>query len=664
MPQRTPAHAATTAFCLAALIPAAALLTACSGSPDATRGADVDSSATLAISIDHTPSTAREYETHIRTLADAEVMTGRLPGTDGIERAAEYIEDHFRSLGLKPAFPEIVVTEDSVVVTDGGTFRQPFEVNGGARLEFETLRARSDAGSPVAFEPGTDFNTLGYGGSGEASGPLAFIGYSVDSGPDGYSSFATADGALDDLSGHVVMLFRFEPHNEAGASAWADTGWTPAASLAPKFNTAVQRGAEAIIMVTPPGVDDTRADELLSIKTTGWSSPITDVPIVHMTPEAADRLLEAAGAAEWIGDLFAAANDLDTPSARVFTGSTVTIDAQLDRSPITTDNVGAILPGQGRLAREYVVIGGHYDHVGFGPYGTRRPNEMHPGADDNASGTSGVLAAATLLEDLYADLPDSVQARSILFLLFTAEESGLNGSRYYAQNPIASIDRHRVMLNLDMIGTYGDGQGLELGAIDSGDRLRDIFDEALDASGLDIRPDSGIGRGRSDHANFDNVGVPNVFLFTGLTDWYHTPDDTIATIDIEGGSRIASLAADMALAAALDQGELNHVETTPARRSLGGPLNIRVRVGIAPETYAAEGGIVVGQVYDDTSAARAGIREGDRIISWGGEEVTTVESWMPMLAGHNPGDEVDVVVVRDGEEVTITMELQGGRQDG
>jgi len=678
---------------VAAAVALPTVLAACAGSTDAasadasrsdaaaataptareTVGGSPSTAGTTAIvpdlAIPYSDAVRSEYARHINTLADPETMAGRLPGTEGIARAERYIVDHFEDLGLTPAFPRIRGDEDSAVVSaEDTTFRQPFEVGGGAKLESSSLSVRSPSGAVSVFEPTEQFNALGYGLSGYGEGPLAFIGYSVEEGPEGfesYNSFATTDGSLDDLSGHIAMLFRFEPHGEDGGSLFADSGWSGAAGLTPKFDAAIARGAEAVIMITPPGVDDIRATRLESIETTGWSRPFADVPVVHMTPDAADLLLESVRAGVTLDELIADANTLDAPSARVFPRGTVSIDAEIDRDGITAYNVGAILPGRGDLADEYVVMGAHHDHVGNGPYGSRvGPGQLHPGADDNASGTSGVLTAASLLADAYAALPEDADARSILFLTFSAEESGLQGSAHYARNRIAAVDDHHVMINLDMIGSYGDGQGLEAGALASGDRLAGLFGPVFEASGLDIRPDSGIGSGRSDHASFDRVGIPNVFLFTGITDEYHTPDDTLDTIDVGGAAEIATLGANLALTAALDPVDIAHRSNQPERRTIGGPANIRVRVGIAPGSYSGEDGVLVGQVYEGTSADVGGVEEGDRITTWNGEEVTTVMSWMPLLATHAPGDEVDITVVRDGEELELTLELQARQSDG
>lgn len=605
------------------------------------------------------PVTVREYERHITTLADAEVMQGRLPGTEGIERAAKYIERHFRTLGLQPAFP-VVGGDDGAVVIDGDKgFRQPFEVAGGAKVLEESVVVTGRDGSARRLIAGEEFNALGYGGSAEVSGPLAFVGYSVEEGPEGYSSYSD----IEDLNGAIAMITRFEPFGDDGQSLWSETpGWTGNAGLASKFGAAIERNASAIVLVNPPGADDPRIGELMTAQSTGWGRAMTEIPVLQVTPDAANILIGgASGNQATLAELITQANT--SGGTTILDMGTVTISTEIDRSDISTDNIGAILPGKGDLADEWVVIGGHYDHVGYGPYGTRRPGEMHPGADDNASGTSAVLTVASLLKREYGAMGDG-DARSVLFLLFSAEESGLNGSRYYADHPVVAHDDTHVMINIDMVGSYGDGQGLEIGSLNSGDRLATVFGPELDASGLDVRQDSGIGTGRSDHANFDRQGVPNVFLFTGITDEYHTPDDTLDTIDIPGAALIAKLASRLTLAAATDEGEIAHVSRDTGRQTIGGPTAVRVRVGIAPDSYGGDDGVMVGRVYEGTSAELGGVKPGDRIIKWGDQEVTTVESWMPMLGAHQPGDKVDIVVVRDGEEVTLTLELQARRQDG
>lgn len=586
------------------------------------------------------------YTEHLHVVA-SEYMQGRLPGTPGIDRAADYIQWQYEHLGLEPAFG------------DGTTFRQPFPIGDTAELEHQAMTV-AIKNETKTLRPGEDFSTLGYGGSGKVDLPITFVGYSIPMGPEHYSSYPEGT----DLSGRAAMILRYEPMNDDGSSRWLDKGWSYAATLTPKFRAAANRGAGAIIMVTPPMAKDHRGGVLETVATSGQGQPV-DIPVIHVTPEIADMLIKAGDSeGRSLVELIEASNEgaVVVP----LEGVHAMIDCRIDREPILTDNIGAILPGKGELADEYVVLGAHYDHLGKARFGSRFPGRMHLGADDNASGTAGVLTDAKILSEAYKHIDGP--ARSVLFLDFSAEESGLNGSRYYVEHPIAPLENHFLMVNMDMIGSLR--SNLEIGGTGSAEGLADLVTPVFDRSGIHITTSTSVGAGRSDHASFDRAGVPNLFFFTGLTDQYHTPDDTADTINYEGAVRVAKLAADTVLAAALDEGTLAFVKTNegPARsrRRIGGPGGVKIRVGIAPGDYSGQTeGVTIARVFPGTSAADAGLREGDRIIVWNGEKVKTIEDWMPMLASHEPGDTIDIVIIRDGKQMTIpiTLKARGSRSE-
>lgn len=579
------------------------------------------------------------YTEHLHVLA-SEYFEGRLPGTVGIERAAGYVQWHFEALGLEPAFG------------DGTTYRQPFPIGDEAELDRQAMTVSID-GSSRALESGVEFNALAYGGSGTVSLPVTFVGYSIPMGPDSYEGYP----ADTDLSGKAVMILRYEPMNDEGQSRWMNRGWSYAATLGPKYRAAANRGAGAIIMVTPPGAEDDRADMLESVETSGQGQPV-DIPVVHVTPDVADRMVKAGDPeGRSLADLIASANEGSTIVD--LAGVSASITSEIRREPILTDNIGAILPGRGDLADEFVVIGAHYDHLGRARFGTRFPGEMHLGADDNASGSAGLLTAAETLADAWSEIDGPL--RSVLFLAFSAEESGLNGSEHYVDHPIAPLEKHTLMINMDMIGSLN--SHLEAGGVGSAQGLAELVQPMFDRSGIEVKTSTSVGSGRSDHASFDRKSVPNLFFFTGITDQYHTPDDTADTINFEGGASIANLAADIALAAAVRDGALAFVKTNEGqggrRRRMGGPGGVKVRVGIAPGDYSGrEEGVAIARVFPGTSAADAGLQEGDRIIVWNGEKVAKIEDWMPMLASHEPGDVIDIIIIRDGKEMTLPMTLK------
>lgn len=602
-----------------------------------------------------------QYDQTVRDLA-ADEMEGRAPGSEGIERAASYIEARYRLLGLDPIFNTTTIADDgSEVVTPHDSYRQPFERGSRTELHSASFSYHADGQASGAMTLDEDFAVLGTSGSGEFTGPVTFVGFSVVSGPGGYLGYPPQT----DLSERAALVLRFEPMNEHGQSKWSDDGWSFSASLQAKISSAARRNASAILLVNPPTADDPRVERLENMDSTAGTLDF-EIPVIMITPEQADRII-AAGDPEGrtFEDLIALASESGTIIA-FDDDVTVSAGVNIEKSAITTDNVGAVLAGRGDLADEYVVIGGHYDHVGRAEGSLRgasrspeRSGEIHPGADDNASGTTGVLLSAELLVNRYAELPADADARSIIFLAFSAEESGLNGSRFYVDNPPFPIASHAAMLNMDMIGRLREGR-LEIGGMESSPELDAMAHPHFEESGLIISREIGRQfRGRSDHANFEGESIPNLFVFTGLHEEYHTADDTVDLINADGGARITKLMADLAYDLALADDAPAH--TDREERGVTTASRPRVRVGVVPADHA-DGGFVIRRLFDGTSASEAGLQQGDRITKWNGAEVDSVDAWMPMLIEHAPGDTVQVTYIRDGDEhdTSMTLKAQGG----
>lgn len=651
------------------------------------------------------PATAddlRAYTDHLRRLADVETMAGRLPGTPGNEAAAAYLEGHFRSLGLLPLFTETTVAADGTeVLTPNAAWRQPFDMGQQTTLESaeaEVRLAEGEASLPLVI--GEDFNPLGYGSGGDVDLPLVFAGYAVAAGPRGYLGFAP----LEDFSGKAVMVLRFEPMDAEGRSRWTEEAgrWSVDASLDAKFAAVTRRGAAAVVLVSPPGADDARAGTLETLESTPAFGDPYEVPIIHLSAAKADEIIRRATASEvrpaqGEGEGGGAREDgaaASAPPARgpkaaptippgptdlatlieaanlgravkELPGARLALKSGIVRRPVTAENVGAVLPGRGALADQHVIVGAHFDHVGPGRFGSTTPDragEVHPGADDNASGSAGLLLAASRLAERYVALPSDAPARTIVFLGFNAEESGLRGSRHYVESPALPLERATLMVNLDMIGSLRDT--LEAEGVGTADGLQPLaerlFDEALLPASTSLRP----GTPRSDQAPFAEKQVATLFFTTGLTETYHSPGDTFETINTDGATRVAVMAADLAFAVATDGAAFAYAPgDEPRRQAIGAAKRVQVRVGIAPGDYSSRGGgILVARVFDDTSASEAGLQQGDRIISWNGLETPTVESWMPLLVEHEPGDEVEVQILRGEEKLTKTLKLRAAER--
>ncbi|MGH7132252.1 MAG: M28 family peptidase [Phycisphaerales bacterium] len=649
----------------------------------------------------------RMYLQHVTTLSNP-FFEGRAPGLRGNALAAEYIEFCFNKLNLVPAFE----------AEGKPSMRQPFPAGTETRVLKQEV-ALGPTGAPAIYlNPGIDFSLLGIGnasGTANVAGPLVFVGYGIQDGIDGYNTFpapAEAPAAKPDdkpaegeaaapkglLEGKVAMVFRFEPMDDKGRSRWVDDAaageWSNKASYTAKIAAISKHKPAAILIVNPPNCDDVRAnklDEMRSVRLGRTTTPVLMLSTVQgeaIAKANGTTLLELRKLADKQGTV------MDLPK------SAIAIDAQTKREPVQTQNVAAVLKGKGALADEYIVVGAHFDHVGYGYQGSRAgprgAGKLHPGADDNASGTSGMLMAASKLSDLYAALPPGSQARSILFIGFSGEELGLIGSRYFVGHSPIPESKTYAMLNMDMIGRVRKN-GVEVDGVGSADKFMDLLKPIFDRSGMKVTTLPG-GQGPSDHASFYAASIPCLHFFTGLHSQYHLPEDFYFTINPQGAMKVVSIVCDTAMTLgtrsepltftkakgpsvnlndpALFGGEkesdakpLGHDQAVqqaksnltgePAATTDTGRPKVKVRFGIGPGSYGDEtAGVLVGDVYPGTSAADAGIKPGDRMLKWNGETIANVEGWMPMLYKANPGDTVAIVLLRDGKEQTVQCKLK------
>ncbi len=600
------------------------------------------------------------YNNHL-TFLSSPYLGGRLPGTPGMELAKDYVEHYFREGGLQAPF-----------VDEAGnpSFRQPFDLRGETALVSHALQAGSEQ-----FEAGVDFTGSSLGDTGSLQAPAVFVGYSIERGRDGYEGYE--DG--DDLTGHIAVMFRFEPMNEEGESLWAtNSPWSARAGFNRKIRDAMDKGAAGIVILNPPGAGDPRASELPSFS---MGNSQTDVPVAMLTAEAGERLLAGLGAGG------ASLMDLrrQADAGRVFLplGGEIALDVEVELNRVVAENVGGLVPGRGDLANEVVVVGAHLDHLGMGEFGSRdrasAGKKLHPGADDNASGSAAMILIGERLVADYAALPEGASARTVLILCFSAEESGLNGAREYVADPIVPIEDHVLMLNFDMIGRLEDGR-LSVSGIGTGAGMMDWAEPFFENNPLTVVPQDGV-MAASDHFEFHKAEVPTLFAIcdTFHAD-YHTPADTVDKINRVGAVDSMRLWYELALSMALrpERFEFQKVgagrrPNTPAAASAGtpaaepatagsGPTSAGVTLGVRP-AYEAEGaGVLIGAITPDSPAAAAGLRAGDRILTWNGEPFDGAGGLMQNLRDASPGDVVTLGVARpqesgDEEEIELTATL-------
>jgi len=319
-------------------------------------------------------------------------------------------------------------------------------------------------------------------------------------------------------------------------------------------------------------------------------------------------------------------------------------------------NVVGILPGRGALQNQAVVVGAHYDHLGYGGFGSLDPDSVrvvHNGADDNASGTALLIEVAHLLQ------PRSVaDARSVVFVAFTGEESGLLGSDYYVKNPVMPNDSTFAMINMDMVGYLKDNRLTAFGAA-TAEEFTALLDSVNAPYGFQIAA-SGDGYGRSDQQSFFVEKIPVLHVFTGTHENYHRTTDDVDYINIEGAARVASLVADMTWDLATREAPLSFVDAEPPQMTTGGGYG--AYLGTIPDMSESPGGVRLTGVRDGGPAERAGIQGGDIIIGIGDFEVADLYAMTDALREFKPGDTVIIRVRRDDQvlELEVTLGTRGG----
>ena len=575
---------------------------------------------------------------HVQTLANP-FFEGRAPETHGQALTAEYVEFFFRKYGLEPAF--------------SSSYAQPFSYSrrGSTKVKIQVAELSV---SGRRLNEGRDFVVLGNSGNGELTAPITFVGYGIEEGPDGYSSFDDDT----DLTGRAALMFRYTPVDESGESLWNERQTTWQGSLRRKMRSVAARGAAAIIMVNPPAADSPSGLE----EPTGRFGPGLEIPVVQVSPEIADAMLVDSDPGGRDLAAWRRMADAGRTTTNDFDDIQVTLNTAVrrtrTRSELSGTNVAGILRGHGDLADKYVVIGGHHDHVGVGNHGGVRPfnrGRLHPGADDNASGTAGVLVLAKMLSEGYRDAPRKMDLRSIIFVTFDAEEMGLHGSRTFTDDLPVGPETVSIMLNMDMIGRLR-SHNLSVLGTGTGEGLADLLRPHFERSGLTVSVTEA-GSGRSDDANFHAIHVPALHFFTGMHPEYTSPNDLAYTVNPAGATEILDLLFEIAYDVASRPQKLAYREPEPGsgqNRGYG-----RVRLGIRPAMGDdVETGVAVDAVSTGTSAEAGGMQAGDVIVRWDHKKIADMQDLFERLQMHEPGDKVKITVLRGGDKVVLDITLK------
>ena len=333
------------------------------------------------------------------------------------------------------------------------------------------------------------------------------------------------------------------------------------------------------------------------------------------------------------------------------------MDAQVDIRHVvkTVHNVVAYIPG---TTDEYVILGAHFDHLGMGGPFSLAPSvtAIHPGADDNASGTAGVIELARW----YSKQPK--QRRGILFLNFAGEELGLLGSAWYVAHPELPLAKAVAMINMDMIGRIRDGK-VYVGGTSTGSDLRPLLEKVVAKYPLKIDFSEGPESGSSDHTSFITGQVPSLFFFSGLHSDYHKPSDTWDKIDAPDAAELLAMVSEVADDLRRQPDRPTFVKAAPnPHEGAVGPVTGSAGgygpwFGSIPDFGEGVKGVKFADITAGSPAAKAGFKAGDVMVEFDGKKIDNLYDFTYALRAKQAGDKVQVKALRDGKAIEETVLL-------
>jgi aminopeptidase YwaD len=636
------------------------------------------------------PSVER-LRAHISYLA-SDKLEGRRTGSPGANMAAEYIAGEFARYGLRRSLGRDLPGMSILEANSPRRYMQEFpfvagvELGGNNSMLFtplaqtaatQTELAATQPGARAAsldLRPGEDWMPLGFSSNANLRNvPATFVGYGIKVDEIHYDDYAGAP-----VAGRIAIAFDGTPDgdNPHGHFAqYANVRW--------KAIAARNSGAAALVIIAR---EENFKDDRLSRLSYDNSAGEAGLPVVVISRQAAERIFEAGGLAP-VANVEKAAQEilatLAQPTAAKkrrnasmpLQNAMLTIHTDIVRRNAPAYNVVGILDGSDPvLKNEFIVIGAHYDHLGRGGEGSlaMREGDIHHGADDNASGVAGMLELARIFSADRKNL-----SRTIVFIAFSGEEEGLLGSNFYVNHPVVPLDKTVAMINMDMIGRMKDKK-LIIGGVGTAQQWRkwiilanskpdpDVIRAAQQASANSLRVSAIIplpqilnitmnedGYGPSDHSSFYAKKIPVLFFFTGTHDDYHKPSDTADKINYDAEAEIVSLV--HSIAGLMQTGDRRPIYTVAKSESEGRSMGFRVYLGTIPNYAESNDGLRLDGVREDSPAAKAGLKAGDRITRLAGREVRNVYDYTYALGEMKAGEEYEVELVRGTETLRLKI---------
>ena len=590
-----------------------------------------------AFSAESNLATIKQSEAAIQ--ADLEFLAsdereGRDTGSPEILEAAQFIHDHFEKAGLKS--PE--------GMPNGF---QKFTIAGNSKQGKEISLTGTIQGHEINWQNNEDFRVCSFGSKGKFSGEVVFCGYGIADAKNKFDEFENID-----LKGKIALIIRRVPRQNVRGSLYMSKSGkidTQRAALRSKMKNAQEHGAIAIVYVNDTTSTKGKKDRLIPFGY-GGNAREKAIPAFHITQKSADQLLKA-GTGKTLAELEAAIDEKMQPQSQLLSGVHLKGNADLISDSVEGLNVIGILEPQGVKEGtkhiETIVVGAHYDHVGWGGQGSLAPGTkaIHNGADDNASGTTAMLELVRRIANR-----DEKFKRRIIFIAFSAEEKGLLGSKYYVNHPVVPLADTIAMINLDMVGRLAD-EKLTVFGIGSSSVWSRLLDESERESELNFFREKK-AFGPSDHASFYAKQIPVLHLFTGLHEDYHRPTDDIEDVNIQGIRRVVDVLEHLVIELAKAETRPDYIENKKWI-SVGRHAGGRPRIGLIPDlNYSGEGFLLLA-IEQNSPAHHAGLMAGDLILKVNQTDVVTRKDFWKVIDSLKPKTKISITY-RRGKEVDET----------
>ncbi len=618
----------------------AAALAALQAAPGATAPSKVTASPTAGAGLLTAAIAADDLQAHVTHLA-SDALEGRLVGSEGSRLAADYIAARLNDAGLTP-------------MGENGSFFQNFEFNSGVRMVAGANRLRLSAGAgaaPQEFAPDQDFRPLSFSDNGDLEGEVVFAGYGLTVPGklgEGYDSYAGLD-----VKDKIVLVLRYvpeavEPKRRAELNRYA--------GLRYKAMIARSHGAKALLVVTGP--NSPNAGELVALTMDSILAG-SNIVAASISGRVADALLAATGK-----NLKTLQSDLDQENPHAadvrFAVPNVRIEltSRVERIKKTDRNVVAVIPpaNGGAAPVEYVMLGAHYDHLGRGETGgfgiKGEENQIHNGADDNASGVAAMLELAAALAQDRRERPADF-SRGVIFSFWSGEELGLVGSTHFAEKPLTPLPGVSAYLNFDMVGRLRENK-LTLQGVGSSTAWKKLIERRNVAAGfnLTLQDDPYLP---TDTTPFYPKGIPVLAFFTGSHENYHRPADDTDTLNYEGLERIGRFARQLTLDLAKDGPRIDYAKVERTAGNAGSRDTVRAYLGTIPDYASDLAGVKLTGARGGSPADKAGLKAGDVIVEFAGQKIANIYDYTYALDAVKIGEPVKVAVMRDGRRLEVSI---------